>query len=104
MQIRDYRVDDLDICRSLWAEMVQRHRDIFGDQSIGGEDPGLEFDKHLELVGLESIWLAEIEEKVVGFTSLIKKDQEAEIEPIVVLQVVNRNISFMEECNNFRYL
>jgi N-acetylglutamate synthase-like GNAT family acetyltransferase len=64
--------------------MVQRHRDIYEDQTIGGDDPGLEFDKHLELVGLESIWLAEIEGEVIGFTSLIKNDQEAEIEPIVV--------------------
>jgi N-acetylglutamate synthase-like GNAT family acetyltransferase len=64
--------------------MVQRHRDIYGDQSIGGDDPGLEFDKHLELVGIDSIWLAESEGEVIGFTSLIIKDQEAEIEPIVV--------------------
>jgi N-acetylglutamate synthase-like GNAT family acetyltransferase len=64
--------------------MVQRHRDIYDDESIGGDDPGLEFDTHLELVGSDSIWLAESEGEVIGFTSLIKKDQEAEIEPIVV--------------------
>jgi N-acetylglutamate synthase-like GNAT family acetyltransferase len=65
--------------------MVQKHRDIYDDQSIGGDDPGLEFDKHLELVGSENIWLVEFEGNVIGFTSLIKKnDQEAEIEPIVV--------------------
>jgi N-acetylglutamate synthase-like GNAT family acetyltransferase len=84
MRIRNYTPVDLDVCRALWAEMVQQHRDIYEDQSIGGDNPGLEFDKHLELVGLDSIWLAESEGEVIGFTSLIKKDQEAEIEPIVV--------------------
>ena len=84
MQIRSFTTDDLDVCRSLWTEMVQRHRDIYNDQTIGGDDPGLEFDKHLECVGLDNIWLAESEGEVIGFTSLIKKDQEAEIEPIVV--------------------
>ncbi len=84
MQIRNYNGDDLEVCRSLWAEMVQRHRDIYGDQTIGGDDPGLGFDKHLESVGPDNIWLAESEGEVVGFTSLIKKGEEAEIEPIVV--------------------
>ena len=84
MRIRNYECGDHDICRSLWAEMVQRHRDIYDDQSIGGDEPGLEFDKHLELVGPDSIWLAEVEGEVIGFTSLIIKDQEAEIEPVIV--------------------
>ena len=84
MRIRNYQSGDLDMCRSLWAEMVQRHRDIYNDQSIGGDDPGLEFDKHQERVGSDSIWLAEIDGEVIGLTSLIIKDQEAEIEPIIV--------------------
>lgn len=84
MRIRDYRSGDLDDCRSLWAEVVQRHRDIYDDQSIGGDDPGMEFDKHLERIGPDTIWIAEIGGEVAGFTSLIVKDQEAEIEPVVV--------------------
>ena len=84
MRIRNYVSSDLKVCRSLWAEMVQRHRDIYDDQSISGDNPGLEFDTHLEVVGPESVFVAEIDSVVVGFTSLIKKDQEAEIEPITV--------------------
>jgi GNAT superfamily N-acetyltransferase len=84
MKIRNYKPIDLDVCRSLWAEMVQQHRDIYEDQSIGGDNPGLEFDKHLESVSSDRIWLAETEGEVIGFTSLIVKDQEAEIEPIIV--------------------
>ena len=84
MRIRNFTSNDLDVCRLLWAEMVQQHRNIYDDQTIGGDNPGLEFDKHLELVGLDSIWLAESEGEVIGFTSMIKKGQEAEIEPIVI--------------------
>lgn len=84
MEIRNYSAGDLEVCRSLWAEMVQQHRDIYNDQSIGGENPGLEFDKHLELIGEEKIWLAESGGEVIGFTSLIQNGEEAEIEPVVV--------------------
>jgi len=64
--------------------MVQQHRDIYEDQTIGGDNPGLEFDKHLEKVSSENVWLAESKGEILGFTSLIIKEQEAEIEPIVV--------------------
>ena len=86
MRIRNYTNSDLDVCRSLWTEMVQRHRNIYEDQSIGGNDPGLEFDTHLDLVGHNHIWLAESEGEVIGFTSLIIRDQEAELEPVIVSQ------------------
>jgi ribosomal protein S18 acetylase RimI-like enzyme len=84
MLIRSYRSSDLDGCRALWAEMNQRHRDIYGDPTIGGENPGLEFDNHLARVGPDLIWVAETEDGVVGFVSLIHEGEEAEIEPIVV--------------------
>ena len=84
MRIRNYTRDDIEICRSLWAEMVQKHRDIYDDPSIGGENPGLEFDTHLKLVGPNKIWLADLENKVIGLTALIQNGEEAEIEPIIV--------------------
>jgi N-acetylglutamate synthase-like GNAT family acetyltransferase len=84
MTIRGYRSSDLDGCRALWAEMNQRHRDIYGDPTIGGKNPGLEFDNHLARVGPDLIWVAESNEGVVGFVSLIHEGEEAEIEPIVV--------------------
>jgi N-acetylglutamate synthase-like GNAT family acetyltransferase len=64
--------------------MTQRHRDIYDDPSIGGDDPGLEFDDHLSRVGPDLVWVAESEDGVVGFVSLIHEGEEAEIEPIVV--------------------
>ncbi|UCG85462.1 MAG: GNAT family N-acetyltransferase [Gemmatimonadota bacterium] len=84
MVIRDYRSSDLGRCRALWAEMTLHHREIYGDPSIGGDDPELGFDDHLARVGPELIWVADSGSGVVGFVSLIYEGQEAEIEPIVV--------------------
>ena len=84
MVIRQYRSSDLECCRSLWTEMVQRHRKIYNDTSIGGEDPGLEFDAHLSKVGPDHIWIAVSGDDVIGMVALIMDEQQAEIEPIVV--------------------
>jgi hypothetical protein len=43
--VRDYADGDYDACRSLWAELTEYHRDIYGDPSIGGDDPGAAFDE-----------------------------------------------------------
>ena len=86
MRIRHYEKGDLDTCRSLWAGMLERHREMYEDPSIGGDDPGREFDAHLKRIGPDLIWLAEVEGEVVGFTSLIVEEEQAEIEPIIVAQ------------------
>jgi len=82
--IRPYRPTDLEACRALWVELVQRHREIYQDPSIGGDDPGLYFDRHLAQVGAERIWVAECAGEVVGLVGLIVREAEAEIEPVVV--------------------
>ena len=84
MSIRAYNPSDIEQCRSLWAEMVQRHRDIYDDPSIGGDNPGLEFDEHLSRVGHERVWLATSGEEIIGLVSLIQDNEQAEVEPIVV--------------------
>jgi len=85
INIRNYEDSDLDACRNLCVELTQRHRDIYEDQSIGGEDPGKYFDKHLEKVGPENIWLAEIDGDTAGMIGL-EEDMIGSlvIEPIVV--------------------
>lgn len=85
MVIRNYEPSDLYGCRALWAEMVERHRDIYGDPTIGGANPGLEFDGHLARVGAEMIWVAESDDRIVGLVSLIREGEEAEVEPIAVM-------------------
>jgi len=84
--IRSYEPRDLVACRQLWIELTQWHRDIYDSPNIGGDNPGLYFDKHLHLVGADNIWVAEVEGKVVGLTGLILEDKEAELEPLVVLE------------------
>jgi len=83
--IRQYNPSDLDECRSLWTELTEHHRNIYNDPSIGGNEPGFHFDKHLTRVGVDRIWVAEYYGKVVGITGLIVSDGEAEIDPLVVL-------------------
>ena len=84
MSIRRYRPSDLEACRDLWRELTQRHRDIYGDPSIGGIDPGRAFDEHLANPRLAGVWVAEDDGQVVGFCALLTKAEEAEAEPIVV--------------------
>jgi GNAT superfamily N-acetyltransferase len=64
--------------------MVQRHREVYDDPSIGGDDPGMEFDQHLARVGAGRIWVAVIGAEIIGLVSLIVDDQQAEVEPIIV--------------------
>ncbi len=44
MIIRDYAPADLPVCRELWRALNRRHREIYDDLTIGGDDPGMEFD------------------------------------------------------------
>ena len=82
--IRHYQPSDLDACRALWVELTEWHREIYNSPGIGGANPGLLFDEHLERVGAEHIWVAETHGKVVGMAGLILEDGEAELEPISI--------------------
>ena len=84
MSVRGFEPSDLDRCRALWAENVQRHREIYEDPSIGGDDPGLEFDRHLSRVGAGRVWVAVRDDEAVGLVSLIVEGEQAEVEPVVV--------------------
>ncbi len=82
--IRAYQDSDLDSCRSLWAELAQHHRDIYDDQTIGGDNPGQEFDQYLKQPDLVGVWVAELATTVIGFSGLMVSGEEAEIEPVIV--------------------
>jgi N-acetylglutamate synthase-like GNAT family acetyltransferase len=88
--LRNYRDDDLDQCRGLWRELVEWHRKIYSDVSIGGEEPELFFDKHLAKVGTNQIWVAVTKNGVVGFTGLEIENEEAKIEPVIVSKTYRR--------------
>jgi GNAT superfamily N-acetyltransferase len=87
--VRPYDAVDLAACRALWVELTQAHRELYGDPSIGGDDPGCFFDRHLELVGPGCVWVAVEAGQVVGLVGLVMsgrgtEGREAEIEPVVV--------------------
>lgn len=83
--IRDYQASDLEVCRSLWRELTQHHRDIYEDQTIGGDDPGRAFDSYMENPRRRGTWLAEVEGQVVGFAGLlIHSAEQGEVEPVIV--------------------
>lgn len=87
MQIRSYLPADLETCRRLWVELTQWHRDIYESPSIGGDDPGLQFDAHLYRVGAARLWVAEDDGEVVGLVGLMTgadDEIEIEIEPVIV--------------------
>ena len=82
--IREYKEQDFESCRDLWRELTQRHRDIYFDQSIGGDDPGVAFEEYLKKTDLVGIWIAEQNDLVLGMAGLLMDGNEAEVEPIVV--------------------
>ncbi len=82
--VREYEPADLLECRELWRALTQRHRDIYRDPSIGGTDPGLEFDQHLAHPRLAKIWVAVLDGEIVGLCGLLAEHDEVELEPIVV--------------------
>ncbi|MEM2118452.1 MAG: GNAT family N-acetyltransferase [Candidatus Bathyarchaeia archaeon] len=82
--IRKYRDTDREECRSLWRELIEWHRKIYQDSTIGGEHPKDYFDKYLTKFGCEQLWVAVAVSKVVGLVGLIVEGNEAEIEPLIV--------------------
>ncbi len=75
--------DDAD-ARELWVELTERHRDIYEDPTIGGDDPGAALDGYLDELGDGELWVAERDGAVVGMAGLLIHGDEGEIEPIVV--------------------
>jgi GNAT superfamily N-acetyltransferase len=84
--VRDYRENDYDACRSLWAELTEYHRGIYGDPSIGGDDPGSGFDSYLTEPRRVGSWVAESRGSVIGLTGLFDRGTSGEVEPVVVAE------------------
>jgi len=84
--VRDYAEGDYRACRSLWAELTEYHRSIYGDSSIGGDDPGAGFDDYLATSQWAGSWVAVSHSGVVGLTGLLDWGTSAEVEPVVVAE------------------
>jgi len=85
-KIREYRDTDYAACRGLWMQLTERHRLIYGDPAIGGDDPGRGLDDYLANPGRRATWVAEVDGAVIGMTGLIGNGDEAAVEPAVVAE------------------
>ena len=91
--VRDYAEGDYGACRSLWAELTEYHRSIYGDPTIGGDDPGAGFDDYLAEPQRTGSWVAESGDGVIGLTGLFDRGASGEVEPVVVTEAArNRGI------------
>lgn len=84
MPIREYRSEDLQACRALYAQLVEHHREIYDDPTIGGQNPGAGFDEYLALPERVLTWVAVEDGAVIGVTGLLWEGDESTIEPVVV--------------------
>lgn len=84
VSVREYAPGDYHACRDLWAELTDHHRRLYGDPSIGGDDPGSGFDEYLEIPQRVKSWVAVIDGDVVGLTGLFDHGASGEVEPVVV--------------------
>jgi len=82
--IRRYQPKDLEGCRSLWTDLTDWHRQLYADQTIGGDNPGAGFDAHLAEVGPERIFVAEQDGRLVGLAGMIVRGRKVELEPLSV--------------------
>jgi GNAT superfamily N-acetyltransferase len=94
--VRDYAEGDYGACRSLWTELTEYHRSIYGDPSIGGDDPGAGFDDYLATSHRMASWVAESRGRVIGLTGLFDRGRSGEVEPVVVAEAArNQGIGRM---------
>lgn len=82
--VRDYAPADYAAGRMLWVELTEQHRRIYGDPSIGGDDPGSAFDDYLAAPARVASWVAHLDGQVVGLTGLFDRGTSGEVEPVVV--------------------
>jgi GNAT superfamily N-acetyltransferase len=82
--LREYDPGDYHACRRLWTELTEHHRQIYGDATIGGDDPGAGFDEYLRLPERLTSWVVGVEGDVIGLTGLLDRGTSAEVEPVVV--------------------
>ena len=84
MEVREFRSTDVEACRALYTQLVEHHREIYADSTIGGDDPGAAFDDYLALPDRVATWVAIDGDAVVGLTGLLWEGTESTIEPVVV--------------------
>ncbi len=82
--IREYRDTDYNDCVALSRELAEHHADIYEVPHSILVDQGQWLDGLIHKEGYIGIWLAEADNRVVGFCGLFSYGEEGEIEPVVV--------------------
>jgi GNAT superfamily N-acetyltransferase len=91
VEVREYGPADLGACRRLYGQLVEHHRAIYDDPTIGGNDPGAGFDDYLAIPERAVTWVATDGERIVGMTGLVWEGEESTIEPVIVDRNCRRN-------------
>jgi GNAT superfamily N-acetyltransferase len=87
VSIRAYRPTDHNVCRALWAELTEVHRDLYDEPDAGEPDPGVGFEDYLTRLNLSGMWVAEHpDDGVIGFVGLTLNGRAGEVYPVVVTQ------------------
>ena len=71
-------------CRALYVQLVEHHREIYADPSIGRDDPASGFDEYLTLSERVISWVAVDDGSVVGLAGLLWEGSESTTEPVIV--------------------
>ena len=87
IRIRPYDASDRDACARLWAQLVEHHRRLYDDKSVGPGDPYAALDDYLRTA---RAWVAEQDGRVVGLAGTVPTGAKAELEPVVVDRDVRR--------------
>jgi GNAT superfamily N-acetyltransferase len=90
VSVREYVPADYHVCRGLWAELTEVHRQLYGDRSIGGDDHGSGFDEYLQTPRRVNSWVAVINGDVVGLTGLLDHGTSGQVEPVIVTNARRR--------------
>jgi GNAT superfamily N-acetyltransferase len=86
--IRNFESENLEGYQAIWCDLIDRQRKLHEDDSIGRDAPGPLFDRYLERVGAQRVWVAREDGRLVGLASLLIQENDEreipEIESVVV--------------------
>jgi L-amino acid N-acyltransferase YncA len=90
MEVRRYRPADSRECVELFRQLIEAHRLIYHDRTVGSEGPVRAWRAHIQEAGAQKTWVALQDGHVVGLVGLISRRGYGEAEPVVVAKGFRR--------------